>query len=113
MWESVEKASKAKTTQHHSENCRSTDRLDLSYPDISSFRQLSLSQYIELQFSLYNLTPCAFSLLERKVSAASEVHSDGVGGGHVSVVADVGVVSGVNGRVIIIIITQGDYNSGG
>ena len=110
MWESVEKASKAKTTQHHSENCRSTNSLDLSYPDIPSFRQLSLSQYIELQFSLYNLT---FSLLENKVSAASEVHSDGVGGGHVSVVADVGDVSGVNGRVIIIIITRGDYNSGG
>ena len=53
--------------------------------------------------------PCAFSLLEKKVSAASGVHSDVVGGGDVSV----GVVSGVNGRVIIIIITQGDYNSGG
>ena len=55
----------------------------------------------------------SLSLLEKKVSAASGVHSDDVGGGDVSVVADVGVVSGVDGRVIIIIITKGDYNSGG
>ena len=113
MWESVEKASKAKTTQHHSENCRSTNSLDLSYPDIPSFRQLSLSQYIELQFSLYNLT---FSLREKKVSAASALVEGTVMMlviGVVCRVADVGVVSGVNGRVIIIIITQGDYNSGG